>query len=151
MIIRTLNYFLYTSSNNTSFQINLYFWFLLKLYISIRYGINMYMIFFGFSAWSFWEYTYHRFLMHGLKNTVYYHKLHGHHHLNPSKPAHVPIFQYLLVCPSYFIISYFVNPSYVFSYALGHMVGMYCFEKMHFFIHNDVNNTQISTKYNNYH
>uniref|UniRef100_A0A6C0JF54 Fatty acid hydroxylase domain-containing protein n=1 Tax=viral metagenome TaxID=1070528 RepID=A0A6C0JF54_9ZZZZ len=151
MNIRDVKYLLFSSDNSTLFYNNFNFWFLLKLYLSYYYGINIYLIFFGFSAWSFWEYAYHRFLMHGLKNTPYYQTLHGHHHLTPSKPAYIPVYQYLLICPSFFIVSYYVNPSYVFSYSVGHMYGLYCFEKIHTLMHNDAKNENIVTKYHNYH
>ena len=89
--------------------------------------------------------------MHGLKNTVYYYKLHGHHHMYPMKISHIPVFQYVMVSPVFLILSYYINPSYIFSYSIGHIYGLYCFEQIHYFIHNDINKTQIYTKYHLYH
>jgi len=150
-IISTIKYFLFTSSDNHLFYINFYFWFFMKLLLSLYYGINIYFVSHGFLMWSFWEYLYHRYIMHGLKNTVYYHKLHGYHHLYPTKISHIPIFQYIIVSPVFFISSYYINPSFVFSYAIGHLSGLFCFEKMHYFIHNDVNKEKNYTKYHLYH
>ena len=151
MTIKTLQYWLYTSSNTPLFYMNFYLWFSLKLGLSLYYGINVYLLVSGFMMWSFWEYTYHRFMMHGLKHTVYYYKLHGYHHSHPSKPAHIPLFQYILVSPAFFVAAYWINPSYVFSYAVGHMCGLYCFETMHFAIHRDIDRKNISTRYHMYH
>jgi hypothetical protein len=150
-VFKKINYILYTSSNTDLFNLNFYIWFLIKLTASIYYGFNMNYVIYGYMLWSFWEYAYHRFIMHGLKNTIYYHKLHGYHHLHPSKPSHIPIFQYIIVSPVFFMLSSYFNPSYVFSYAIGHLCGLYCFEKMHYLIHTDVNEVRIYTKYHLYH
>lgn len=150
-LIKKINYVCYTSSNTNIFYYNFSFWFVIKLMFSLYYGINFYLILTGFSCWSLWEYIYHRFAMHGLKNTAYYKKLHGNHHLNPLKTAHIPVFQYILVAPVFFISSYFMNASYVYSYSVGHLCGLYCFEIMHFVIHNDKNREKIYTKYHLYH
>ena len=151
MTILTNLKFLYTSSNMQLFHINFIFWFLLKLFFALYYGINLYFILYGFLFWSFWEYTYHRFAMHGLKNTIYYYKMHGYHHTYPNKPSHIPIFQYIIVSPVFFILSYYINPSIIFSYSIGHLSGLFCFEKMHHVIHNDLNTEQIYSKYHMYH
>jgi len=143
--------FLYTSSNIKLFYRNFLFWFLLKSFIASYYGINIYFVLCGFLCWSFWEYMYHRFAMHGLKNTIYYYKMHGFHHTYPNKPSHIPIFQYMIVSPVFFILSYFIHPAFVFSYSIGHLCGLYCFEKMHYYIHNDANIEQIYSKYHMYH
>jgi len=133
------------------FYINYFCWFALKFAMSLYYGINLYFVLYGFLLWSFWEYIYHRFIMHGLKNTIYYYKMHGHHHMYPSKPSHIPVFQYIIVFPIFFMSSYVVEPSFIFSYLLGHMSGLYCFESMHSFIHNDIKKEKIYTKYHLYH
>ena len=151
LLLKTTKHFLYTSSNTNSFHINLYFWLFLKTGLSLYYGFNIRYAICGYLFWSFWEYTYHRFIMHGLKDTVYYYKLHGYHHAHPMRPSHIPIFQYLLVSPTFFVAAYYMNPSIVYSYALGHLSGLYCFEQMHHFIHNDVKQEQIYTKYHLYH
>jgi len=150
-MINTIKYFMYTSNNIHLFYKNFIFWFLLKCFLSLYYGINLYFILYGFLFWSFWEYTYHRFAMHGLKNTIYYYKMHGYHHVYPNKASHIPIFQYIIVSPIFFILSYYVNPSFVYSYSIGHLSGLYCFEKMHYFIHNDLNMEKIYSKYHMYH
>jgi hypothetical protein len=130
MIMQKNLKFLYTSSNIKLFYRNFLFWFLLKSFIASYYGINIYFVLCGFLCWSFWEYMYHRFAMHGLKNTIYYYKMHGFHHTYPNKPSHIPIFQYMIVSPVFFILSYFIHPAFVFSYSIGHLCGLYCFEKM---------------------
>ena len=150
-IINSVRYIIYTSTNINLFYTNFIFWFFLKCSLSLYYGMNLYFVLYGFLCWSFWEYTYHRFAMHGLKNTIYYYKMHGYHHTHPKKPSHIPIFQYLIVSPIFFILSYYVNPCFVFSYSVGHLSGLYCFEKMHYFIHNDENIEQIYSKYHMYH
>ena len=142
---------LYTSSDKFVFQLNFLFWFFLKLYFAFYYGIDIFYIMYGFMCWPFWEYTYHRYIMHGLKNTKYYYKLHGYHHQFPNKLAHIPVFQYILVSPLFFAASYYINPSSVFSYSVGHLSGLYCFEQMHYIIHNDIKKTYIYTKYHLYH
>jgi hypothetical protein len=141
---------LYTSSNKFLFEINFLFWFLLKLFFAIYYHINIFYIFVGFMAWSFWEYTYHCFIMHGLKNTIYYYKLHGYHHQFPNKISHIPIFQYIIVSIIIFLLS-FIHPEMIFSYSIGHLCGLYCFEKMHYIIHNDKTKNKIYTQYHLYH
>ena len=143
--------FLYTSSNKNLFYTNFIFWYLLKLGFSLYYGINLYYILYGFLFWSFWEYAYHRFAMHGLKNTIYYYKMHGYHHNYPNKPSNIPIFQYIIVSPVFYILSYYINPSFIFSYSIGHLSGLFCFEKMHYYIHNDLNVEKIYSKYHMYH
>jgi hypothetical protein len=152
-MITTINIhkILYTSSDKKVFQNNFLFWFFLKLYFSIYYGFNIFYVIYGFLLWSFWEYVYHRFMMHGLKNTTYYNKLHGYHHQYPNKLSHIPVFQYILISPLFFITSYYLNPSVVYSYSVGHLLGLYCFEKMHYIIHNDLDKTHIYTKYHMYH
>ena len=152
-MITTLNIrkILYTSSDNVLFQVNFTFWFLIKLYFAFYYGIDIFYVITGFICWPFWEYTYHRFIMHGLKNTEYYYKLHGYHHQFPNKLSYIPVFQYILVSPLFFIVSYYLNASYVFSYSVGHLSGLYCFEKMHYIIHNDLDKNKIYTKYHLYH
>lgn len=150
-IAKNIKYVLFETSNPELFQTNFYFWFLLKATMSIYYGFNIYFLFSGFSMWSFWEYIYHRALMHGMKNTTYYHELHGYHHLTPTRPAFIPVFQYMLVAPLFYVTSYCVNPSHVFSYSVGHMCGLYCFEKMHSIIHNDIKQEKIFTAYHMYH
>jgi hypothetical protein len=150
-IIKNAQYFLYTSSNDFLFHINFLFWFSIKLFLSFEYGFNIYLVLYGFLLWPFWEYIYHRFIMHGLKNTPYYYKLHGYHHTYPNKMSHIPIFQYIIVSPSFFILSYYTNPSYIFSYSVGHLSGLFCFEKIHSFIHNDVKKEKIYTEYHLYH
>jgi hypothetical protein len=133
------------------FYINYSLWFLTSFFFSIYYQLNIYFVLCGFLFWSFWEYIYHRSIMHGLKNTIYYYKMHGHHHMYPSKPSYIPVFQYIIVFPMFFMSSYIIEPSFVFSYLLGHMCGLYCFESMHYFIHNDINKEKIYTKYHFYH
>lgn len=150
-IINNFNYIMYSSKSMNLFHINFISWFLLKSGLSFYYGINIYFIIYGFLCWSFWEYIYHRFAMHGLKHTVYYHKMHGYHHMYPSKPSHIPVFQYFLVSPVFFIASYYMNPSIVYSYSVGHLYGLYCFETMHKFIHNDTTMEQIYSKYHMHH
>ena len=150
-IINKIKYIMYTSSNINLFHINFIFWFLLYCSFALYYGINIYFILYGFLFWSFWEYTYHRYAMHGLKNTIYYYKMHGYHHAYPQKPSSIPVFQYIIVSPIFFILSYYINPSFVFSYSIGHLSGLFCFEKMHYFIHNDLNVEQIYSKYHMYH
>jgi hypothetical protein len=149
MIIPTINIrkILYTSSDKKLFQINFMFWFSIKLYFAIYYGIDIFYVMYGLLLWSFWEYTYHRYMMHGLKNTEYYHKLHGYHHQYPNKLSHIPVFQYILISPLFFIASYYLNPSAVFSYSVGHLSGLYCFEKIHYIIHSDLDKKYIYTKY----
>jgi hypothetical protein len=151
MSISTNFKFLYTSSDVNLFNRNFIFWFLLKSSFALYYGINLYFVLYGFLFWSFWEYMYHRFAMHGLKNTIYYYKMHGYHHTYPKKTSHIPIFQYIIVAPVFFILSFYINPVFVFSYSIGHLSGLYCFEKMHYFIHNDTNIEQIYSKYHMYH
>ena len=73
--------------------------------------------------------------MHGLQNTRFYKILHGYHHAHPDKPSHIPPFQYFLVAPIFFAGAYFLNPANVFSYSVGHTLGLGCFEFMHFKIH----------------
>lgn len=157
-VVKNMKYILYASNNILLFNSNLFFWFLLKFMFAFYNGINVYFILYGFLCWSFWEYTYHRFAMHGLKNTVYYYKMHGYHHTYPEKTSHIPIFQYIIVFPVFIISSYFIHPSIVFSYSIGHLSGLMCFEKMHYYIHNDNNNDktnnneiQIYSKYHMYH
>jgi len=133
------------------FYINYSLWFLVSFFFSIYYQLNFYFVLYGFLFWSFWEYIYHRFIMHGLKNTIYYYRMHGHHHTYPNKPSHIPVFQYIIVFPMFFMSSYIIEPSFVFSYLLGHMCGLYCFESMHYFIHNDIKKEKIYTKYHLYH
>jgi hypothetical protein len=89
--------------------------------------------------------------MHGLKKTIYYYKMHGYHHTYPNKPSHIPIFQYIIVSPIFFILSYYINPSFIFSYSIGHLSGLFCFEKMHHSIHNDLKIEKIYSKYHMYH
>ena len=150
-IISNINYSIFTSSNMQIFYINYSLWFLTSFFFSIYYQLNIYFVLCGFLFWSFWEYIYHRSIMHGLKNTIYYYKMHGHHHMYPSKPSYIPVFQYIIVFPMFFMSSYIIEPSFVFSYLLGHMCGLYCFESMHYFIHNDINKEKIYTKYHFYH
>lgn len=150
-LIKNISYIIFNSTNMNIFFYNFIFWFILKTTLSFYYGINTFFIIYGFLFWSFWEYIYHRFIMHGLKNTIYYYKMHGHHHIYPTKPSHIPVFQYIIVSPLFFISSYYINPSFIFSYTIGHLSGLYCFEKMHYFIHNDINKEKIYTKYHLYH
>jgi hypothetical protein len=150
-VLDNVKYILYTSSNTQVFTFNFYAWFFIKLTLAVYYGFNVNYAIGGYIFWSFWEYTYHRIIMHGLKNTVYYNKLHGYHHLHPSKIAHIPVFQYILVSPVFYVSSYYINPSYVFSYAVGHLCGLYCFEMMHYVIHNNATKDQIYIKYHLYH
>ena len=150
-VIKSISYLIFTSTNMQIFYINYFCWFALKFALSLYYGINLYFILYGFLLWSFWEYIYHRIAMHGLKDSIYYYKMHGHHHVYPSKPSHIPVFQYMIVSPLFFISSYYINPSLVFSYSVGHLFGLFCFEKMHSFIHNDINKEKIYTKYHLYH
>jgi len=146
-----INKILYTSSNNYLFEINFVFWFFIKFCFALYYGINIMYVMYGFLCWSFWEYSYHRFIMHGLKNTKYYYTLHGYHHAYPNKLSHIPIFQYILVSPVFYIVSYFINPSIVFSYSIGHLLGLYCFEKMHYNIHSTRDENKIFIEYHLYH
>ena len=150
-VCKNIKYILNTSSNTQLFNFNFCVWFSIKFMFALYYGFNVSCAVSGYMVWSFWEYIYHRFVMHGLKNTVYYNKLHGYHHLHPSKVSHIPVFQYILVSPVFYIVSYYINPSYVFSYATGHLCGLYCFEQMHYLIHRDVNREKIYTKYHLYH
>lgn len=150
-MIHSIKQFLYSSKNMDLFYVNFTFWFLLKCGLSFYYGMNLNSILCGFLSWSFWEYTYHRVAMHGLKHTEFYYKMHGYHHVYPNKPSHIPIFQYMMVSPIFFIAAYYVNPSYVFSYSVGHLGGLYCFEKMHCYIHNDKLCEQMFSKYHMYH
>ena len=147
--------FLYTSSNIYLFYFNYICWFLsIVSYAYYSYGIDISYILCGIFCWSFWEYAYHRFAMHGLKNTDYYYKMHGHHHTYPQKRSHIPIFQYLIVYPLfYFMLLYGLqlHPSVILSYSIGHFIGLFCFEKMHSFIHNDVQKVQIYSKYHMHH
>jgi hypothetical protein len=136
--LQNYSYIIYSSSNSALFYKNFVFWFLIKLNLCIYYKLNIYFILYGFLLWSFWEYTYHRFIMHGLKNTSYYYKLHGHHHLYPTKVSHIPIFQYIIVSPVFVIMSYYINPSFVYSYSVGHLFGLFCFERIHSVIHSIV-------------
>ena len=150
-MIGSLKKIVYTSNNNFLFETNFACWFLLKLFLAGYYGFYLRYIMLGFMGWSFWEYTYHRFIMHGLKNTEYYFQLHGYHHKFPKKLSHIPIFQYILVSPVFFVAAYYGEPGAVFSYSVGHLSGLYCFEKMHWFIHQDENQTQIYTQYHQCH
>lgn len=145
--------FLYTSSNIYLFYGNYMLWFSLISTFAYYYGINGLYILYGILCWSFWEYIYHRFAMHGLKNTDYYYKMHGHHHTFPNKQSHVPIFQYLIICPLFYLTLYcfHISHSAILSYLIGHFIGLFCFEKMHSFIHNDINKLQIYSKYHMYH
>jgi hypothetical protein len=130
---------------------NFLFWFFIHVYIANFYGIRPFYMAYGLLFWSFWEYLYHRYVMHGLHHTKYYYKLHGYHHKYPNNLSHIPIFQYILVCPFIYGASYFIDPSIVYSYAVGHLCGLYCFENMHCRIHKDYNKIHIYTKYHWHH
>ena len=147
--------FLYTSSNVYLFYGNYMVWFLSIIsYTYQYYHIHFPTILCGILCWSFWEYVYHRFAMHGLKNTDYYYKMHGHHHTYPQRRSHVPIFQYFIVCPLFYFTAFYglrIHLSMILSYSIGHFIGLFCFEKMHSFIHNDVQKIQIYSKYHMYH
>lgn len=146
--------FLFTSSNVTLFYINYIAW-LSSITGVAYYYHNIYVsyILCGILCWSFWEYIYHRFAMHGLKNTIYYYKMHGHHHTYPERRSHVPIFQYVIVCPLFYVLffCFFQTHSAILSYSIGHFIGLFCFEKMHCYIHNDTQKIQIYTKYHMHH
>jgi hypothetical protein len=145
-----LDKILYKSNNETLFKMNFAFWFSIKLFFAFYYGMNIFCLIYGLLGWSFWEYTYHRFIMHGLKNTKYYYRLHGFHHQYPNKPSHIPMIQYITVSSVIYTISY-INASVVFSYSVGHLIGFYLFENMHYNIHNGTDKNKVYIKYHLYH
>ena len=148
---KIIHKYLYTSSNEIVFQINFLFWSFMHMYLANYYGICMFSMACGLLFWSFWEYLYHRFVMHGLRNTKYYYKLHGYHHQYPDKLSHIPAFQYIIVSLCIYGSTWVINPSIVYSYAIGHLLGLYCFENMHCMIHRDNEKTMIYTKYHWHH
>jgi hypothetical protein len=60
---------LYSSTNYNIFLCNYTFWLSIKLLFSILNGFNIYSFLLGILLWSFWEYIYHCFILHALKNT----------------------------------------------------------------------------------
>jgi hypothetical protein len=142
-----INKILFSSNNYNIFLYNYTFWLSIKLLFAIYNKFNIYTFFIGIFMWSFWEYIYHRFIMHALQNTEYYYKLHGFHHIYPNKSTHIPGFQYLLVSPIIITIAELTNKSYVYSYAVGHMIGLFSFENMHYYIHKNINSKEIFVKY----
>jgi hypothetical protein len=142
---------LFSSSDYNIFLYNYTFWLFINTLFVISNGFNTYSFFIGLFMWSFWEYFYHRFILHFLENTEYYYKLHGYHHMYPDKSTHIPGFQYILVEFFIILISTLFNKSYVYSYSIGHMLGLFSFENMHYYIHKNKDSNQVFIKYHIYH
>ena len=127
---------LLTGNSNVLFLGNIGVWFSLYLFFAINYGWRWDSFLCGCMGWSFWEYMYHRFAMHGLERYErVYNILHGYHHMYPKKALHIPIFQYFIVGGIIKIITMFIPVSLVLSYVVGHLLGLFCFESMHSMIH----------------
>lgn len=139
LIIKTISKILFTSSNyyvflfsNTSF-ILFYIFVLLQEFRFLHFLL-------GVTAWSGWEYMYHRYMMHYTNTGKIYYYLHGHHHIYPNKNSiHIPLFQYIFV--SFFIYGFlkhivlFTHNENI-SYTIGHLCSLFIFENTHREIHN---------------
>jgi hypothetical protein len=142
---------LFSSNSYNIFLYNYTFWLSIQILYVIYNGFNINSFIAGLFLWSFWEYFYHRFILHFLENTVYYYKLHGFHHIYPNKSTHIPGFQYLIVESFILLMTYIFNSKYVYSYSIGHMIGLFSFENMHYYIHKNSDSDVIYIKYHMYH
>lgn len=142
---------LFSSNNYNIFLCNYIFWLGIQILFVIYNGFDVHFFSAGLFLWSFWKYFYHRFILHYLENTSYYYKLHGFHHMYPNKSTHIPGFQYIIVESFILIMAYIINKKYVYSYSIGHMLGLFSFENIHYFIHKNSDSNIIYVKYHMHH
>jgi len=96
-----------------------------------------YYIAFGVVFFNFFEYIYHRFLLHITNDGLFYHYIHGNHHLKPhGKSIHFPvIFIAGVNILMYYPMSFYIEKNYLMNIGLGSSIAYILFENIHKEIH----------------
>lgn len=95
----------------------------------------------GFIFWSFAEYIVHRFLYHTESESSFLynlqHKAHGIHHQYPVDPTRLamPPVPGLFLSGIFFFIFWLIQPTYVFVFFPGFMIGYLAYISLHYAQH----------------